>query len=326
MTSDAKIGLLLGLVFIFIIAFAINGLPRFRSNSNELTTNMVSSPDTLGIGGNERKAQEVFNLTEQVNQEPPEEIQTPIEEKENVRFKMQLPEDISVAKDTSVMEITDEVEPIVTESIGPILAESTGPIVTEPAGPILTESVQPISTEPVEPPVPEPITEEIIVVRKPEPVKPASPKIYTVSEGDTLADIAKKFYGPEEGNKRANVAKIFEANRQMLKAIDEIYVGQKLLIPPLGSSGPEKNTTESSFPSLIFEKVKSIGRKNPSTDTRQTKPSREYIVREGDNLWRIAAKELGDGSRYTEISKVNANILEDQNTLVVGMRLRIPAR
>ena len=313
MTSDAKIGLLLGLVFIFIIAFAINGLPRFRSNSNELTTNMVSSPDTLGIGGNERKAQEVFNWTEQVNQEPPEEIQTPIEEKENVRFKMQLPEDISVAKDTSVMEITDEAEPIV----------------TEPDGPILTKSVQPILTEPVEPPAPEPVTEEIIVVRKPEPVRPvrpASPKIYTVSEGDTLADIAKKFYGPEEGNKRANVAKIFETNRQLLKAIDEIYVGQKLLIPPLGSSEPEKNTTESSFSNILFEKVKSIGRKNPSTDTRQTKPSREYIVREGDNLWRIAAKQLGDGSRYTEISKVNANILEDQNTLIVGMRLRIPAR
>jgi len=302
MTSDAKIGLLLGLVFIFIIAFAINGLPRFRSNSNELTTNMVSSPDTLGIGGNERKAQEVFNWTEQVNQEPPEEIQTPIEEKENIRFTMQLPEDISVAKDTSVMETNDEVEPI------------------------LTESVQPILTEPVEPAPPEPITEEIIVVRKPEPVGPASPKIYTVSEGDTLADIAKKFYGPEEGNKRANVAKIFETNRQLLKAIDEIYVGQKLLIPPLGSSEPEKNTTESSFSSILFEKVKSIGRKNPSRKTNQSKPSREYIVREGDYLWRIAAKQLGDGSRYTEISKVNADILEDQDTLVVGMRLRIPAR
>ena len=302
MTSDAKIGLLLGFVFIFIIAFAINGLPRFRSNSNELTTNMVSLPDTLGIGGNERKAQEVFNWTEQVNQEPPEEIQTPIEEKENIRFTMQLPEDISVAKDTSVMETNDEVEPI------------------------LTESVQPILTEPVEPAPPEPITEEIIVVRKPEPVGPASPKIYTVSEGDTLADIAKKFYGPEEGNKRANVAKIFETNRQLLKAIDEIYVGQKLLIPPLGSSEPEKNTTESSFSSILFEKVKSIGRKNPSRKTNQSKPSREYIVREGDYLWRIAAKQLGDGSRYTEISKVNADILEDQDTLVVGMRLRIPAR
>ena len=34
MTSDAKIGLLLGLVFIFIIAFIINGLPKFGHNSN----------------------------------------------------------------------------------------------------------------------------------------------------------------------------------------------------------------------------------------------------------------------------------------------------
>ena len=45
MTSDAKIGLLLGLVFIFIIAFVINGVPNFYSdkNNNELTTTMFNS-------------------------------------------------------------------------------------------------------------------------------------------------------------------------------------------------------------------------------------------------------------------------------------------
>jgi len=104
MTSDAKIGLLLGLVFIFIIAFAINGLPRFRSNSSELTTNMVSSPDSLGIGGKERKAQEVFDWTKQDKEEPIEEVRATVEEKENVRFKMPLPSDISVAKDISIIE------------------------------------------------------------------------------------------------------------------------------------------------------------------------------------------------------------------------------
>ena len=52
MTSDAKIGLLLGLVFIFIIAFIINGLPSFKSevDNNELTTTMVSLNKQLGIG------------------------------------------------------------------------------------------------------------------------------------------------------------------------------------------------------------------------------------------------------------------------------------
>ena len=58
MTSDAKVGLLLGLVFIFIIAFIINGLPNFHKNSgnNDLTTNMVSSQNNKRpLGDNERK-------------------------------------------------------------------------------------------------------------------------------------------------------------------------------------------------------------------------------------------------------------------------------
>ena len=293
MTSDAKIGLLLGLVFIFIIAFAINGLPRFNSNSSELTTNMVSSPDSLGIAGKERKAQEVFDWTEQVEEEPIEEVRAPIEEKENIRFKMPLPSDIAIAKNTSIMEIPDEIEPA--------------------------------APEPVEPARPVEIPVEKTVVKEPEPVKPSLPKIYTVGEGDTLADIAKKFYGPEQGNKTANVAKVFEANRQLLKAIDEIYVGQKLIIPPLGSSEPDKNSS-TSFSSSIFEKIKSIGRKRLLTDTNNEKQGGQYIVREGDNLWRIAVKKLGDGSRYEEISKLNTNILKDEDNLIVGMLLIMPAR
>ena len=293
MTSDAKIGLLLGLVFIFIIAFAINGLPRFRSNSSELTTNMVSSPGALGIAGNERKAQEVFDWTQQGKQGPIEEVQAPIEEKENIRFKMPLPSDISVAKETSVIEIPDEIEPA--------------------------------APEPVEPARPVRIPEEKAVARKPEPAKPVLSKIYTVSEGDTLAEIAKKFYGPEKGNKRANVAKIFEANRKLLKAIDEIYVGQKLIIPSMAASGPGKSSS-TSFASSILEKVKSIGRKRVSIPANKEPQGKQYVVRDGDNLWRIAEKQLGDGSRYEEISKLNTNILKDEDSLVVGMLLIVPAQ
>jgi len=295
MTSDAKIGLLLGLVFIFIIAFAINGLPRFRSNSSELTTNMVSSPDSLGIGGKERKAHEVFDWTQQAKEEPIEQVQAPIEEKENIRFKMPLPSDIAFAKDTSIIENPDEIEPTAPEPVKPA------------------------------PPVQIPEKEVITVVKEPEPVKPALQKVYTVGEGDTLAEIAKKFYGPEQGNKRENVAKIFEANRQLLKAIDEIYVGQKLIIPPMAASGPD-NSSSTSFTSSILEKVKSIGRRRLSTDTDKEPQGKQYVVRDGDNLWRIAEKQLGDGSRYEEISKMNANILKNEDSLVVGMLLIVPAR
>jgi nucleoid-associated protein YgaU len=43
-------------------------------------------------------------------------------------------------------------------------------------------------------------------------------------------------------------------------------------------------------------------------------------------LWRIAAEKLGDGSRYKEIAKLNAGVLDGEDNLVVGMRLKIPAR
>ena len=92
MTSDAKIGLLLGLVFIFIIAFVINGLPRFRSatNGSELTTNMVSSQNDIHpIGSRERNAPGVFNWTEQSTEQTFQETQPPIEYNCRMTFRSQ---------------------------------------------------------------------------------------------------------------------------------------------------------------------------------------------------------------------------------------------
>jgi nucleoid-associated protein YgaU len=297
MTSDAKIGLLLGLVFIFIIAFVINGLPRFRSatNGSEMTTNMVSlQNDTEPIGSRERQAPGVFDWTEQANEQTYEDNQPPLEQKEDVRFKIQLPDDISVAKDTSIMEIADEVE-------------STVP-------------------EPVEPTPPVQIPEEKIEVKKPRPARPALPKTHVVCEGDNLAVIAKKFYGEIEGNRQVNIMRIFEANRKVMSSPHEVDIGQKLTIPPLVASQASKKETKSSVADSIFEKVKSIGRKHLSTRSDKANQSVPYVVREGDNLWRIASEQLGNGSRYREVSKLNASVLKDENDLTVGMLLRMPVQ
>ena len=97
MTSDAKIGLLLGLAFIFIIAFIINGLPNFRENenNNELTTNMVSwqnKPPVIAA-----KEREIINRRVVVEKSPPK--TTPLStDDENVRFKTALPKRPLVAK------------------------------------------------------------------------------------------------------------------------------------------------------------------------------------------------------------------------------------
>jgi len=269
MTSDAKIGLLLGLVFIFIIAFIINGLPRFRSNTNnnELTTNMLNLQNgPMGIAAKERKVQGVFNQEQRVRErERVNEVQTSSDNREEIRFQVPL------SGDDSVVESADDKARI----------------------------------------------------NEPSPVKPHFPKIYVVSEGDNLAVIAQKFYGPEKGNKKITVDRIFEANRKQLKSPDEIYVGQKLTMPLL------KDKAESVFPKSLFEKVKSISRKLTSSDTPKTpsaKRNRQYVVREGDSLWQIAAEQLGDSTRYEEISELNTDILEDEDYLAVGTQLRMPAR
>ncbi len=240
MTSDAKIGLLLGLVFIFIIAFLINGLPSFPNsrNNSELTTNRVGLQNNPpGLAAKERRVQGIFNHKEVVEKWPLDESWSPSVSKQDIRSTTTLPKNISIVK------TTDEVKPS----------------------------------------------------------KPALPKFYVVVEGDNLAVIAKKFYGDEKGNKTINVTRIFQANRKLLESPDEICVGQKLIIPSLPASAPDKS--------------KADGRKG-----------KRHIVRESDSLWKIAAEQLGDGSRYTEIAKLNADILDDEDTLSIGMRLKMPAR
>jgi nucleoid-associated protein YgaU len=51
----------------------------------------------------------------------------------------------------------------------------------------------------------------------------------------------------------------------------------------------------------------------------------EYVIKDGDNLWKIAAEQLGSGIRYKEILAVNPGIKEN-STLAVGSKIKLPAR
>ncbi len=290
MTSDAKVGLLLGLFFIFVIAFIINGLPRFRSdtNSNELTT-MANSPNDSYIGFNERKAQASFHQERPVRNRrvSVEEAQETTRDGGKVRYKRPLSEGNVAVKDEPVTTTEDKVKP------------------TAPA-PNATRKTK---------------------VNKPKPAESNLPKIYVVRAGDNLAKIAQKFYGTLRGNKTINVMRIFEANRRLLKSPDDVPAGQKLIIPLL------KDEAEGVSTGGLLERIKSrISGTRSSTKTPAKprpkppakRPIRQYVVREGDSLWVIADKQLGDKERFREIMKLNA--LEDEDYLTVGQRLIIPVR
>ena len=288
MTRDVKIGLLLGLAFIFMIAFVINGLPSFRGDTNELTKSMVAPHNKQpGIGANER---DVIKWTGAIEQQPFRIEYLPPEEP-NIRYIAELPPGPVVAKgsNASIPNNSDTVK-IVTPNR------------------VQNEGTDLRKTQTVEP-------------------KPALPKIYEVTDGDNLALIAKKYYGDVEGNKRANIMKIFEANRNILKAADEIQVGQKLIIPPLRDLVSSKKNGNNGLASSFFEKVRSIGQEHLSLKKPdRPKQGNSYTVREGDSLWKIAAEQLGDGSRYMEVAKLNDDVLSDEDSLTVGMTLKMPPR
>ena len=56
-------------------------------------------------------------------------------------------------------------------------------------------------------------------------------------------------------------------------------------------------------------------------DTTSKQNSKSYTVQKGDTLWNICKKELGDGSKYTEIAKKNG--IATPNDIQVGQVIQL---
>ena len=262
MTSDAKVGLLLGLVFIVIIAFLINGLPDYlKADPGDETINTSLTGFNNNSTGLTAQAEEAINTINGTNDLSAQELAVTLPSAEtyrDVRYTTQLPN----------------------QTIKTVMPKKQ---------------------------------------YTPEKIKTNS---YVVQPGDNLAEIAKRVYGSEQGNKRDVVAKLFEANSDSLSSPDRLIVGQELLIPPLQAlnSKPEKGILENVKTIITNHKLAAI--KNAVNDSGP----RQYTVKPGDSLWRIAADHLGDGSRYHEIVRLNDSIVQDEEDIVVGMKLKLPRR
>ena len=72
---------------------------------------------------------------------------------------------------------------------------------------------------------------------------------------------------------------------------------------------------------LIDSKLAPAPTPTPQPQPQPSTGERTYTVQPGDNLWKIAAKELGSGLKYTQIKKLN-NL--KSNFLTVGQVLKLP--
>lgn len=161
----------------------------------------------------------------------------------------------------------------------------------------------------------------------------ATPKIekYTVQPNDSLIRIARKVYGRGHDN---DYKLIFEANRDVLPDERTLMPGQVLVIPPLPNTvrrtspaaGRRARPGLAAGAGVTEMDIERLGRHFASVDRTRAQAVRTYVVRRGDNLTRIARRELGDASvsAVRRLFEANRNKLTSPNRLPVGVELVIP--
>jgi nucleoid-associated protein YgaU len=137
----------------------------------------------------------------------------------------------------------------------------------------------------------------------------AAGKSYKVESGDSVSKLASRFLG---GNTPANRDAIVKANPSLQGDPNKLIIGRTYIIPT--ASAPAATNTAAPAP---------IAAVKASTGT-----AGEYIytVKSGDSLSRIAVEQLGSASTIAAIKELNRDVLKNENTITVNMKLRLPAK
>lgn len=137
------------------------------------------------------------------------------------------------------------------------------------------------------------------------PKGPANKQVarsYKVQPGDTMGQIAIDQLGTIQ-----NLKLLQAANPSVDPA--RMSVGTNLVLPEVPDRPAGSGLASTSAPVKDVVSPKSGGR--------------TYQVEEGDSLWSIASRLLGDGNRYREIAELNPKVNPD--VLLLGQSLVLPA-
>ena len=121
--------------------------------------------------------------------------------------------------------------------------------------------------------------------------------------------MAGRFMG---GNSKANRDAIVSANPSLKSNPNNLIVGKTYVIPSVkGAAG------------VPASPVRAVAEKAPAVSSQ---PQYWYTVKDNDNLWKIAASQLGDGNAWSAIKELNRDVLKGHEDVRPNMRLRLPAK
>ena len=159
----------------------------------------------------------------------------------------------------------------------------------------------------------------------------AGVKQYTIQSGDSLSKIVDKQLGRYTP---ANEALMLGLNPKLKANKDRLIVGENVLGPSTASAAESlraaRTTSASNAPApqpprgdRATQQPQRTGGGTAASRSGSS-AARTYLVKDGDTLWSIAAKQLGSGARHEEILKLNADKLSGPDELQVGMKLKLP--
>ncbi|HML76294.1 MAG TPA: LysM peptidoglycan-binding domain-containing protein [Anaerohalosphaeraceae bacterium] len=301
MTTDAKVGLLLGLVFIVIIAFVINGLPDFVHSfkdkpvvetavTTQTGSNLVIDPGivevarSLPIGrtnlryaepssqvmnldayaGGSDLPQTVETTTAALQNPPAAEAVTPTQAQSQLETAAAQPS--QPRNPNTFSNRVTAVAPRTTSELSPVAQTSQADaIISHQTAQTIKAAQQ--AVQDVQQPA----------KSRPEDVKTTvvSGKTHVVGKGESLAAIAKKYYGPEIGNQRATIQMLYETNKDVLDSVNVVKVGDKLVIPQIAGSQPAQTEKPKTASTSLMDKFKNVFE---SADTKKEATVKNSVV------------------------------------------------
>lgn len=302
---EAKIGLLVALAFMLVVGILL---------SEHLTSAVEPAGAPLVRSGNE-----IRNSVDAPGQTIPSVVTVDIPKQvpptENVATRDQLDKPVAPQPDPAALEALlaakpiDGAAPVQTlvakqETSTQIAAETPHkiepPLDLTQAAMMFGEEIVPLGNRSI-------LKNETSSVIKPDTTLAPTPdaskvKSYIAQPGDTLNKLAGRLLG---ANTPANRAAIIALNPSLQKDPNRIIEGATYTIPADAWSAALLATPSEPKKELSAE-------------------IKIYTVQQGDNLWKIAEKELGNGSRAEEIKQMNADVLGESDVVKVGMKLKMP--
>lgn len=154
------------------------------------------------------------------------------------------------------------------------------------------------------------VLEPVVTRAKPPASARWTPISYTVRAGDTLTEISQLVLGTSQRAKE-----IFAANRDQLKSMDDLRIGQVLVMP----GAPKRSARDLRSDKAAAAKALAQPTKKPAASSGRT-----HTVQSGDTLSEISMSYLGTSRRAQEIFLANQDVLKSPDALAVGQVLRIP--